>query len=164
MTVDGNDCLFATEGAAADLPLDQDPYTISAWIKPDSSSSSGGIVGWGSRSTDGVLAFRLRGLTQLHLYWWANDLTTPPSTKNLADGEWHFVATTWAPSAGRRIYVDDPDTPVATDSATRPSGSFTQKSEFCVGKTLGTDLGFSGGIRDLRIFKAVVNITQLVDP
>ena len=51
-----------------------------------------------------------------------------------------------------------------TDSATRPSGYFTQKSDFCVGKTPGTDLGFSGEIRDLRIFKAVVNITQLVDP
>ena len=80
-TFGGSDCLFSTEGAAADLPLDQDPYTISAWIKADpSGANNGGIVGWGNYGTDdGVLAFRLgNSFDSLTTYWWGKDFSTPP--------------------------------------------------------------------------------------
>ena len=49
LALDGASCLLAAEGTAADLPLDQDPYTISAWIQPDPSAfPDSGIVSWGT--------------------------------------------------------------------------------------------------------------------
>ena len=65
--VDG-DCYLNAEGQAADLPLDDDPYTITAWIRFDELSDDfnnvGGIVGWGNYgTTGGANALRLAAHT-----------------------------------------------------------------------------------------------------
>ena len=86
--LDGNDCLFSTEGSNADLPSGSEPYTLEAWINPSGSGlSSGGIVGWGNYgSVNQVNAFRLAGWSGLVNYWWGNDLVA--STVDLARNTW----------------------------------------------------------------------------
>ena len=47
ITLDGNTCAENAAGAAADLPMGRDPYTIEAVIKPTQMGHDG-IVSWGN--------------------------------------------------------------------------------------------------------------------
>ena len=86
-------------------------------------------------------------------------MTTPALPTSLADGQWHFVATQYNGTT-MRTFVDDATSPVAEKVVTRPAGLFTDKRDFCVGKTYG-DTYFTGGIKQLRIFKAAVSVEAL---
>ena len=159
--LDGSTCYYAAEGAASDLPLDQDHYTIAAWIKPDSDSDLfSGIVGWGNYGTaGGTVALRTHyGMSELVLYWFYSDLNAALSI-DLADGDWHFVATTWDGTT-RKTFVDDTSTPVGTDTATRIDGLLTDKSTFCVGRTNYGGF-FKGSMKGVAIYKSALDESAL---
>ena len=141
---------YATMDEITGLPAGNDPYTIEAWIKPDSMGNRG-IVGWGQYyALNKVNCFRLSpwGLVN---YWWSNDLTIP--TYNMV-GNWHHVAATYDGTT-RSIYLDGEI--VASDT---PSGHDVSLENFTVGKTFESEF-FHGVIDELSIWKRAMSANEV---
>ncbi len=109
----GNSALVSSSGTLVGLPTGNSSYTIASWINPTTAggNNAGGIVGWGNYGTQNeVVAFRMNGNTQLHNYWWDNDLTADAGidmTIGSGNAGWHFVAATYDAQSGvNDIYVD----------------------------------------------------------
>jgi hypothetical protein len=81
-----------------DIPIGNDPYTISAWFNSDEMPSDRGFVGWGNYgSVNQVNAWRLRnngGNTSFRHYWWGNDLDYDTPTQ-LSTGVWYHGLVTF---------------------------------------------------------------------
>ena len=123
---------------------------MEAWIKTTNCGHRA-IMGWGSSGKDRAQVLRFDGCSRLHHYWWANDLNADAG-KNLGDGMWHHVASTFDGST-RRIYVDFVQ--VGSKSGARPGGKFTDKSTFCVDKFESADpyhnRQFNGELAGVRV-------------
>jgi hypothetical protein len=90
------------------IPIGNDPYTISVWFKSDEMPSDRGFVGWGAfGSTNQVNAWRLRnfggGVSGFRHYWWGNDLDyqTPMNTSN-----WYNAIAAYE-NGSRRLYLNN---------------------------------------------------------
>ena len=84
-------------------------------------------MGWGIIGDNRAQVLRFAGCCHLHHYWWNNNLTANAG-KDLGDGMWHHVASTFD-GRTRRIYVDF----VEIGSQGGAAGKLTDKSTFCVG-------------------------------
>jgi len=144
-----NDYLTA---APPSIPTGNSPYTIEAWIKPDS-MNAGGIVAWGNYANNQVNALVVApsGLVN---YWWGNDLTAP--TTNLIGG-WHHVAATYNGSV-RRIYLDG----ILAGSDTPPSPPNFAATDFRIGLA-NVGQYFDGQIDEVRVWKVARSQSQIVD-
>ena len=141
---------YATIDNISGLPSGNDPYTIEAWIKPDSMGARG-IVGWGQYyAVNKVNCLRLSGSGLIN-YWWANDLIV--TTGSLV-GDWHHVVATFD-GATRAIYVDG--NLVVSDT---PSGHDVPFENFTVGRTLGNEY-FHGAIDELTIMKRAMTADEV---
>jgi hypothetical protein len=165
MSLNGTNCLWAAEGAAADLPLGLSPYTIEAWIQPSPIVNGGGIIGWGtygsSRSTN---AIRIDNAgNTVRNYWWSADFTSKGSTAvdgewGIMDGKWHHVGAAWDGSK-REVMLDG--TKVTKIDTTGPN-SLTDKSTFCIGRAKDNEY-FTGNIRGVRVWNQYVDLLSYVD-
>ncbi len=100
LSLNGNNQYVAIGGSAT-MPSGNSPYTIEAWIKPNSMGANS-IFGWGnfgSAKACNVLRLSDTGLIN---YWWYNDLEVP--TPSLV-GAWHHVAATYDGTT-RTLYLD----------------------------------------------------------
>jgi autotransporter-associated beta strand protein len=139
--LNGSSTLTTTAFPTA-LPTGSTPYTIALWEKDNSSTNTGGFVGWGTASSNNAANnFRLEA-TGLKNYWYNNDLVV--SGLNVKDGGWHHIAVTWD-GYTQKMFVDG--TNVA--SAVR-TGLNVGTTSFVVGRTLN-DASFKGWIDDLLI-------------
>jgi hypothetical protein len=150
---DGTKCVGNPEGSAADLPT-SGAYTIEAMIKPTGGGAFG-IVGWGSYYHHSrVNAFRMGSTHYLLNYWWGNDLGKHLGT-NLADGKFHHGAATYDGHT-QRIFVD-----YSQVASRHASGySATDKSSFCVGKTVNQEY-FRGEMKNVRIWNHARSAQQM---
>lgn len=148
-------CAMRKEGAAADLPMGDSPYTLEAWVMPDEDIGHGGIVGWGDWGVAGAAqALRFAGSRRLKNNWWGNALVAETDF-DLADGEYHHVAATWDGTV-RRIFVDFEEVARQTTSGYGVS----HKDNFCVGRTNENEQ-FRGRIKDLKIWRVARSAAQL---
>lgn len=162
MDLDGSAALVSPTGYVNGLPTGTSSYTIASWINPDSAggNGAGGIVGWGYYGYQNlVVALRMNGDTQLHNYWWANDLTANAGTDLTAgagSNGWHFVAATFDASTNRNaIFVD------GAEVASRYGyGLYSYNVDFAVGKTVGNEF-FDGQMDNTAIFDQALSLTQL---
>jgi hypothetical protein len=88
------------------IPIGNDPYTISVWFNSDEMPSNRGFVGWGAfGGTNQVNAWRLRdiGVSGFRHYWWGNDLdyTTPMSS-----GTWYNAIAAYQ-NGSRKLYLNN---------------------------------------------------------
>jgi hypothetical protein len=93
---------FLSVASTYTVPYSTDPYTIEAWIKPNSMGDSG-IIGWGDYGVTNALnalSLRPNGLVNS---WWGNDLAY--TNAGLA-GAWHHVAVACNGTSWRIIYLD----------------------------------------------------------
>lgn len=160
LNLNGGSALLAASGTLNGLPVGDSSYSITSWINP-TTSGVGGIVGWGNyNNTNQVVAFRMNGDTQLHNYWWDNDLTGNASV-NLTTGNgtvgWHFVAATYdAATHVNSIFID------GVQVATRLGYGLNAKGmNFAVGKTVGTEY-FNGQMDNTAIFNQSLTAAQLL--
>ena len=89
-----------------EIPIENEPYTISVWFNSDEMPSNRGFVGWGAfGGTNQVNAWRLRdtGSSGFRHYWWGNDLdyTTPMSS-----GTWYNAVAAYS-NGSRKLYLNN---------------------------------------------------------
>ena len=95
------------------IPIGNDPYTISVWFNSDEIPSSRGFIGWGNfGTTNQVNAWRLLnsgGNPGFVHYWWGNDLAyvTPMSVGTWYNGLVTFDGTTRSIWINNTLVVSD---------------------------------------------------------
>lgn len=95
-----------TFSSPSEIPIGNDPYTISVWFNSDEMPSNRGFVGWGAfGSVNEVNAWRLRdsGVSGFRHYWWGNDLdyTTP-----MTSGTWYNAIAAYQ-NGSRKLYLNN---------------------------------------------------------
>ncbi len=105
MLFDGvNDAITFT--STNEIPIGNEPYTISVWFNSNEMPSDRGFVGWGGfGNVNEVNAWRLRntGSSGFRHYWWGNDLdyTTPMSS-----GKWYHAIAAYE-NGSRKLYLNN---------------------------------------------------------
>ena len=91
-----------------EIPIGNDPYTISVWFNSNEMPSIRGFVGWGAfGNVNQVNAWRLQnfggGISGFVHYWWGNDLSfqTPMSA-----GTWYNAIAAYS-NGSRKIYLNN---------------------------------------------------------
>ena len=133
--------------STTNIPINNSPYTIEAWIQPTNVNATSGIVGWGNYGGGNqVNAFRTTTQGGLDNYWWGNDLVVSPTDFNLYDGNWHHIAATYDGTT-RSIYVDG----ILKASDMPGTNGVPDASNFTVGKTCCSEF-FNGSMDEVRIW------------
>ncbi len=131
-----------------EIPIGNEPYTISVWFNSDSLPADRGFVGWGAYGgINQVNAWRLRnnnGLTGFRHYWWGNDLDYDvPMTV----GNWYHAVAAYE-NGSRKLYLNNVQ--VAQDT---PSGhNVPYATNLTVGVTNNYEW-FDGKIAQVIIYK-----------
>ena len=144
---------YVEVGTTWTVPWSTDPYTIEAWIRPNSMGNYG-IVGWGNYGTTNqmnALSLRTNGLVNS---WWGNDLTY---TNTGLAGSWHHVAVTCNGSTWRIIYLDGVLVRSNTFTGTHAVPLPTSVS---IGRT-GTSNYFDGTIDEVRLWNQALPLSQI---
>ena len=133
------------------------PYTIEAWVKPNTSKIKAGIAGWGDASGSRSNSFILTEL-DLNNWWYGNDLRALNSIPNqrLTTGTWYHVAAQWDGTT-RTLYRDGKLVASAAASGLNASNTST----FKVGGYNG-EL-FDGCMNSLRIVRNQIVYTGNFD-
>jgi len=135
------------------VPIENSPYTIAAWIKPDTMGARG-IIGWGSYGTvNAINALRLTD-NGIGNFWWGNDLVV--TTGSLV-GSWHHVAATYDGNT-RTIYLDGEA--IGSDHAT--GHHIYVGWELRIGLTY-TGEYFDGLIDEVRVYRRALSANEIGD-
>ncbi len=155
--LDGNSTL-TTAGFPAGVPTNNSPFTIAAWIKPDTGCSlKGGWIGWGNPANNQANNLRLNGSTNgVWAYWWNNDFGGTMASGSLFDGNFHSVVATWDGTT-EILYIDGAN--VGQRTPTPPN---VGAANFVVGKTIG-DANFKGWIDDLLIANRALSAAEVAN-
>ncbi len=147
------------------IPVGNDSYTISAWMKSDGAGGTQGIIGWGNYGNDNqVTAFRLDnsvcdGRNGLDLYWWGDDLVSCADPINLYDGNWHQVLTTYDGST-KKLYVDG--SLIGEMTPLNAVHSTPDTSNFAIGLTATAfDEYFNGSLDDVRVYDRALSEQEI---
>jgi hypothetical protein len=168
LSFDGTDDIV-NAGSAASLD-DMEPFTISAWIKPDSAGSSGFSNILAKHDTGNGQWFLERDNTapDVNAYEFSKDHDTDvkrvTSDNTVTYDVWQHIAVTWDGSttaSNIHIYKDGVETGYAVTS----NGSGTKYSDaarpFVIGN--GGDLAspFYGLIDDVRVYNSVLSQAEI---
>lgn len=153
LNLDGTTCYMNAEGALADLPLGNEPYTIELSFQPLGTSLAccATLLSWGEPGVgSGWQAIQMMSYTTMRNAWWGDDLTTPELSP-LNDGLWHHVVATYDGNT-RTLYVDGQFQ--ASKEGTRPDGKLISNDNFCIGAGIGSSPSyeFVGNIKDVKIW------------
>jgi hypothetical protein len=138
------------------IPVGNSNYTLEAWVKPNTVSGANGIVGWGNwGGGNQVNALRFNGPTQIHNYWWGNDLVV--TIPNALDGNWHHVAATFDGTT-RSIFWDG-----VLKGSDHPGGhNVTISTNMNIAATNNYEY-FDGAIDEVRIWSVGRSEAQIQD-
>lgn len=120
LALNGLGWVFVDDSTNSILNLENSPFTMEAWIKPDLNDTRTleGILGYGNILKMGImnsgqLVFTLFGIVDIQ------------SGMYLSYGEWHHVAAVWEPGVGVTMYLDGSPSFVAeTRSPLAPTSAF----------------------------------------
>jgi len=150
MVFDGiNDSI--TFSNPVEIPIGNEPYTISVWFNSEEMPSTRGFIGWGAfGNVNQVNAWRLQtfagGNTGFVHYWWGNDLSfqTPLSVNT-----WYNAVAAYS-NGSRKIYLNN--VLVAEDFPTGHNVPYS--TNLRVGVTYdGFNEWFDGKIAQVVIYK-----------
>ena len=106
MVFDGVDDAI-TFSNPVEIPIGNDPYTISVWFNSDEMPSDRGFVGWGGfGNVNEVNAWRLRnngGNSGFRHYWWGNDLDY---NVQMSTGTWYHAVAAYE-NGSRKLYLNN---------------------------------------------------------
>ena len=145
--------------------IDPAKGTISAWVKLNTTSSTGQIVSCRRDADNLIQLFYHAGSNQMRAVHKGSGTSI---TANVDAGEtienstnWHFVAMTWDTSAGNVIIYQDSSTAKETSAGIQNfAGDAPNKLD--IGKSSGGDSGYHDGLIDeVAIFTEVVDIATL---
>jgi hypothetical protein len=134
-----------------------DPFTFSAWIKPE--SGTGGVFSQAEDYAEGTghSLYVMDGKVRLHIVHRWTDLALRLETVNsIKLGQWQHVAVTYdgkRKAAGVHIYIDgvEQQTKVLFDQLNEPF-HVAAKTPFRIGAAGG--LRFQGSISDVRVYNS----------
>jgi hypothetical protein len=140
------------------IPIGNDPYTISIWFNSDEMPSIRGFIGWGEfGSVNQVNAWRLQNVSGnsgfVH-YWWGNDLTyaTPMTT-----GVWYNAIAAYE-NGSRKIYLNN--VKVAEDFPTGHNVPYATNLKVGVSYP-GFNEWFDGKIAQVIIYKRQATTAEI---
>ena len=156
--LDGGSTLNTGGAFPAGVPTGNSPYTVAAWVKPDSGFIvRGGWVGWGNTAYSEANNCRLETDSMVWIYWWGNDFGGTIPSGNFFDGNYHSVVVTWDGTT-EIIYIDGVE--VSRRSGMPPPN--VGAANFVVGRTIG-DNNFKGWIDDLLIANRAFSAAEIAD-
>lgn len=140
------------------IPIGNEPYTISVWFNSDEMPSIRGFIGWGAFGVvNQVNAWRLQnvgGNSGFVHYWWGNDLTvaTPMSS-----GNWYNAIAAYE-NGSRKIYLNN--VLIAEDFPTGHNVPYADNLR--VGVTYeGFNEWFDGKIAQVIIYKRQATASEI---
>ena len=145
--LDGGSLLRTASGLfPTGVPTGVSPYTVSAFIKADTSCApSGGWIGYGNNDNNRCNCFRLNNsFYGIWNYWYYNDMEATLPSGAFNDG-WHSVVGTWD-GKEKALYIDGEKRAAQTPPAPIDVGT----DDFVIGKTTA-DWNFTGWVDDLLI-------------
>jgi hypothetical protein len=153
MLFDGSNSAI-TFNNPVNIPIGNEPYTISVWFNSNQMPSDRGFVGWGNfGNVNQVNAWRLRdsGVSGFRHYWWGNDLDyqTPMST-----GVWYHAVAAYE-NGSRKLYLNN--VKVAEDY---PTG---HNVPFATNLRIGVTADFLGEWFDGQIAQVVIYKRQATE-
>lgn len=140
------------------IPIGNEPYTISIWFNSDEMPSIRGFIGWGEfGSVNAVNAWRLQnvgGNSGFVHYWWGNDLTyaTPMTT-----GTWYNAIAAYE-NGSRKIYLNN--VKVAEDFPTGHNVPYATNMKIGVSYP-GFNEWFDGRIAQAIIYKRQATTAEI---
>ncbi|MDE2011185.1 MAG: LamG domain-containing protein [Patescibacteria group bacterium] len=165
----GSSSQYVIIGGQAGMGTVNQPYTLSAWIKPAVSNISGDVIHISSVS-DGsgwclpmlnTSSGKAQGIS------WTGTQSTVTGNTTLLTGKWYYLTTTWNPSSGLSIYVNGASDATPTSQATFSAsgsvdyatiGSVNSNGASCSGSS---GYGFSGSIDDIRIYNRALSAGEI---
>ena len=146
-------------------PVDDEPITISAWVKLDTTTQVGGIFNIeGDEAGSGNEGF---GLLVVNGEFWAYSqevgiFDKAVSTSTLNTTEWWHVCGVFRSPTDREIYINGTSEGTNTTSV-NPSTTIIDNA--CIGNRANTnnDQDFSGKIADVRIYDTDLTASQISD-
>ena len=145
------------------LPIGNEAYTISAWIKPDVVSGTKDIIGWGNYGVVGQFTGLAIVNGGLNNFWWNDDLSVSEVTLlnshgiDLDDGDWHHVVATYDGSE-RALHVDG----VEVARAAASGRNVPSANQFSIGgSATGTSRNFDGGMSEVGIWNRALSSAEV---
>lgn len=156
MVFDGIDSAI-TFNSPVNIPIGNEPYTISVWFNSDEMPSNRGFVGWGAfGSFNQVNAWRLynTGVSGFRHYWWGNDLDY---TSPMTIGNWYHAVAAYE-NGSRKLYLNNVE--VAEDSPTGHNVPYS--SNLRIGVTADfLNEWFLGKIAQVIIYKRQATVAEI---
>lgn len=142
--LNGTNQFVSLAAAANGIPMGNGHYTLSAWIKPNTTGSRS-VMSWGNfGGGNQVNAFRLNGANQLMNYWWANDLLL---TSGDLSGAWHHVVASFDGTT-RKMFVDGL---LIGNDAPGAGHNVTTANNFRIGSSNGGEF-FDGLLDEVQVY------------
>ena len=137
------------------LPLNDQPRTLTAWLRPSQTNSLYGVIFWGAGNCTG-LQFGLSDQGDKAGFWGGcDDFTT---TQALALNAWTFVALVYSPDqpTALTLYVNG-----ASSTTTITPLSTGASASFMIGGDPGSATFFTGDIDSVRIYGHALSAAEL---
>jgi len=137
------------------LPVNDEPRTLAAWLKPSQTNNLLGVVFWGGGNCTG-LQFGLGDEGDNAAFWGGCDDYS--STLPLPVGEWSFVAIVYSPTTPTSVtvYVNDISA-TATVTPLMTGGS----ESLVMGGSAGSTTFFTGDIDSVRVYGHALQPAEL---
>ena len=146
-------------------PVDDEPITMAAWVKLDTTTQVGGI--WnieGDGAGSGNEGF---GLLVVNGEFWAyaqdaGSFDKAASTSTLNTTDWWHVCGVFRSRTDREIYINGTSEGTNTTDVF-PNATFIDNA--CIGNRANTnnDQDFSGKIADVRVYDADIGATEIAN-
>ena len=150
----------------AAAPLDDEPITISAWVKLDTITQVGGIFNIEGDDGSQNAGF---GLLIVNGAFWAYAQKSSPSvfdyaasTSTLNTTDWWHVCGVFRSSTDREIYINGTSEGTNTTNVL-PNATIIDNA--CIGNRANTnnDQDFAGKIADVRVYDADIGATEIAN-
>ncbi len=149
------------DGTMNDIPIGDEAFTISVWVKPDEFYNRG-IIGWGNYGNNlQVNAVKFNHPSEIWHYWWNADFGANPGY-SMADGNWHLVTITYdKDTSTRKAYIDG----LIRNQDTPPNHEVQTSENFLLGKTgwpheLMAEI-YDGVMDDVRVYNYALSAIEV---
>jgi hypothetical protein len=168
LTFKGSTTQLVQAAGFTELGTVNQPYTMSAWVKPTVVSANGDVIHISGSSDGGGWCLPMLEMVagKATAISWTGTQSTATGATTLIPNRWYHLVHTWDATNGLRIYVNgalDGSAAQATFTASGGSdyvsiGAPGSNGAACAG---ATGSGFAGGIDDVRIYNRALSASEV---